>query len=161
MQEDKPEKMSTSDSSKTKKTFFVRGSIPPEKIAASISAHSRKKNIGAHSIFLGQVRADKVNDDEIAAIEFTSYEAMAEEQIAAIREEAIVKYELTCAHVLHSQGTVKAGEICLFVFTSSPHRHAAVTACTEIVERIKAEVPVFGKEIFESGLHQWKKNQTI
>ena len=52
-------------------------------------------------------------------------------------------------HVYHSLGVVKAGEISLFVFTSSAHRRAAIDACNEVVERIKNELPVWGKEIFE------------
>jgi len=55
-------------------------------------------------------------------------------------------------------GTVNAGEICLFVFVSSPHRKIVFESLEYIVEEIKANVPVFGKEIFEDSSHQWKKN---
>ena len=68
------------------------------------------------------------------------------------------KYDLTCMHVYHSLGNVKAGEISLFVFTSSPHRKAAIDACNEIVEKIKKELPVWGKELFEDASYQWKEN---
>jgi molybdopterin synthase catalytic subunit len=53
---------------------------------------------------------------------------------------------------------VKAGEISLFVFTSSVHRRAAIDACNEVVERIKHELPVWGKEIFKDETYQWKVN---
>ena len=62
-------------------------------------------------------------------------------------------------HVYHSLGKVAAGEICLFVFTSSAHRKAAIDACNETVERIKAELPVWGKEIFLDESIQWKTNK--
>jgi molybdopterin synthase catalytic subunit len=61
-------------------------------------------------------------------------------------------------HIYHSLGEVKVGEICLFVFTSSKHRKAAMQACDELVERIKAELPVWGKEILDSEGHEWKVN---
>ena len=61
-------------------------------------------------------------------------------------------------HIYHSLGKIKAGEICLFVVTSSKHREPAQQACDELVERIKAEVPICGKEIFEDETHQWKEN---
>ena len=61
-------------------------------------------------------------------------------------------------HIYHSKGIVKAGEICLFVFTSSKHRNMAMDACRFLVEEIKANVPIFGKEIFEDESHQWKVN---
>ena len=62
-------------------------------------------------------------------------------------------------HVHHSLGIVKAGEISLFVFASSPHRKAAIEACNETVERIKKELPVWGKELFENENYQWKENK--
>jgi molybdopterin synthase catalytic subunit len=83
---------------------------------------------------------------------------MALEMMHTIRENLFAKYDLTCMHVHHSLGNVKAGEISLFVFTSSTHRKAAIDACEEAVERIKAELPVWGKEIFEDETYTWKQN---
>ena len=75
-----------------------------------------------------------------------------------IRESAFAAYDLTCLHIYHSLGEVKTGEICLFVFVSSKHRKAAFEACETIVERIKKELPVWGKEIFMDASEQWKIN---
>jgi len=144
---------------KSIKNIFTQGAISPTFIADSIAKHSAKTNIGAHSIFLGQVRADEVDGRIVSAIEYTSHKDMAMEKMHEIREEIFEKYELTCMHIHHSLGTIKAGEICLFVFTSSGHRKAATEACNEVVERIKAELPVWGKEIFEDATHQWKVNK--
>lgn len=141
------------------KNIFTQGAIAPAFIAESIAKHSSKTNIGGHSIFLGQVRADVIDDKKVAAIEYTTYEELALEKMHIIREETFAKYELTCMHVHHSLGAVVAGEICLFVFTSSAHRRAAIDACNEVVERIKTELPVWGKELFEDETHQWKVNQ--
>jgi molybdopterin synthase catalytic subunit len=141
------------------KNIFTQGVIAPAFIADSIAKHSSKTNIGGHSIFLGQVRADVIDDKKVAAIEYTTYEELALEKMHVIREETFAKYELTCMHVHHSLGKVAAGEICLFVFTSSAHRRAAIDACNEVVERIKTELPVWGKELFEDETHQWKVNQ--
>ncbi|KOS05133.1 molybdopterin converting factor [Flavobacterium akiainvivens] len=143
---------------KSIKNIFTQGAISPAFIAESIAKHSAKTGIGAHSIFLGQVRADDVDGKTVAAIEYTSYQEMALEKMHKIREEIFNKYELTCMHIHHSLGSVLAGEICLFVFTSSKHRKAATEACNEVVERIKAELPVWGKELFEDATHQWKVN---
>ena len=141
------------------KNIFTQGAIAPAFIADSIAKHSSKTNIGGHSIFLGQVRADLIDEKKVTAIEYTTYEELALEKMNVIREEIFAKYELTCMHVHHSLGTVAAGEICLFVFTSSAHRRAAIDACNEAVERIKTELPVWGKELFEDTSHQWKVNQ--
>jgi molybdopterin synthase catalytic subunit len=144
---------------KKPKNIFQQGAIPASFVGESIEKHSSKKDIGAHSIFLGQVRADEINGKTVAAIDYTTYEEMALEKMDEIREAIFSKYELTCLHVHHSLGKVKAGEISLFVFASSAHRKAAIEACSEIVEKIKKELPVWGKEIFESEGYQWKENK--
>lgn len=141
------------------KNIFLKGSIPASFIAESIQKHSTKIGIGGHSIFLGQVRADEINGKQVTAIEYTAYEDMALEKMHEIREAIFAKYPLTCMHVYHSLGKVNAGEICLFVFTSSAHRKPAIEACNELVERIKAELPIWGAEIFNDETHQWKVNQ--
>jgi molybdopterin synthase catalytic subunit len=92
------------------------------------------------------------------AIEYSAYNEMAEEKFHEIREDTFQKYALTCMHVYHSRGKVMAGEISLFVFTSSIHRKEAMEACTYVVNRIKEEAPVWGKEIFEDDSHVWKQN---
>lgn len=140
------------------KKSLVKGPITPQKIADSIAHHQSKKNIGAHDIFLGQVRADLIEEKIVEAIDYSCYEEMAEKVFHEIRENAFEKYDLTCLHIYHSLGIVKAGEICLFVFTSSVHRKMALDACRFIVEEIKLKAPVFGKEIFDDNTHQWKVN---
>jgi molybdopterin synthase catalytic subunit len=139
------------------KNIFVDGAISADFIANSIAKHATKTSIGGHNIFLGQVRADAIESKNVVAIEYTSYVDMALEKIAVIREEIFAKYPLTCMHIHHSLGTIKAGEICLFVFTSAKHRKEAIDACTECVERIKSELPIWGKELFEDS-YQWKIN---
>lgn len=140
------------------KNIFVQGAIPATFIAESIQKHHTQKAIGGHSIFLGQVRNDLIGNKPVAAIDYTCYEELALEKMHEIREAIFAKYDLTCMHVYHSLGRVAAGELCLFVFTSSRHRKDAIRACEETVERIKAELPVWGKEVFEDESYQWKVN---
>ena len=140
------------------KNVFMDGAISSKFIGESIGKHQSKTTIGAHNIFLGQVRADEVNGKPISAIEYSAHEEMANSKFFEIREATFEKFNLTCMHIYHSLGEVKAGEICLFVFVSSPRRKEVFKALEYIVEEIKAKVPVFGKEIFEDESHQWKIN---
>lgn len=140
------------------KNVFVQGAITPDFIANSIAKHQSKTTIGAHDIFLGQVRADTIDGKIVSAIEYTAYESMANQKFQEIREATFEKYELTCMHIYHSLGKVSTGEICLFVFVSSPHRKEVFEALHYVVEEIKKEVPVFGKELFEDDSYQWKVN---
>ncbi len=140
------------------KNVFREGAITPDFITNSIAKHQSKTQIGAHDIFLGQVRADEIEGKTVSAIEYTAYEEMANLKFHEIREKTFSKFDITCMHIYHSLGKVGVGEICLFVFVSSPHRRTAFEALEFVVEEIKAHVPVFGKELFEDDSYQWKVN---
>lgn len=140
------------------KNVFVDGPISPQKIADSISHHQVKTNIGAHDIFLGQVRADEVDGKIVQAIDYTAHEEMANKAFYDIREATFEKFDVTCLHIYHSLGIVNIGELCLFVFTSSAHRKECMDATRFIVEEIKTKVPVFGKIILKDESFLWKEN---
>lgn len=143
---------------KPKKSSFIHGAITSEFIGNSIAKHQTKTTIGAHNIFLGQVRADEIDGKKVIAIDYSAYEEMAEQTFYKIREAAFVKYELSCLHIYHSLGKVEAGKICLFVFVSAPRRKVVYEALEFLVEEIKEKVAIFGKEIFEDATYTWKKN---
>jgi molybdopterin synthase catalytic subunit len=143
---------------KPKKSSFIQGSISAEFIGNSIAKHQSKTTIGAHNIFLGQVRADEIEGKKVVAIDYSAYEVMAEQQFYEIREAAFAKFELSCLHIYHSLGIVNVGEICLFVFVSAPRRKVVYEALEFLVEAIKEKAPVFGKELFEDATYSWKKN---
>jgi hypothetical protein len=84
-------------SEKKIRNIFYQGPIPAAKIAADLQQHASNTDIGAHSIFIGQVRADQKETDSLAAIEYTAYAEMALEKMAEIRADLFVRYPLTCA----------------------------------------------------------------
>ncbi len=143
---------------KKKKSVFKEGQITSDFIANAIAKHQVKTQIGAHNIFLGQVRKDVIEDKTVKAIDFSCYQEMADQKLHDIREETFEKFDLTCMHIYHSLGEVQVGEVCFFVFVSAPHRPQVYEATEYIVNRVKEEVPIFGKEIFEDASYQWKTN---
>ncbi len=144
---------------KNMKNVFIQGAISSMFIQNSIAKHQSKTDIGAHNIFLGQVRADMIDDKKVAAIEYTCYQEMANKKFHEIREATFEQFNLTCMHIYHSIGVVDTGDICLFVFVSSPRRKEVFRNLEYVVEEIKSKAPVFGKEIFEDKSHQWKVNK--
>ncbi len=146
---------------KKKKSIFIEGPVTSEFIGNSIAKHQSKTSIGGHEIFLGQVRADQLEGGVVESISFTAYEEMAEQKMNDIREKAFDKFDLTCMHVYHSLGNIAVGEICFFVFASSPHRKDCRNAVAWLVDTIKKEVPVFGKELLNNGGEKWKSNNPV
>mgnify|MGYP001394476453 CR=1 FL=1 len=139
--------------------IFVEGPIPPGFIADSVAKHATRMDIGAHEIFLGQVRADGNEERKVVAIDYTAYREMALERMTALREEAFSRWPaMTCLHVHHSLGRIPAGRLCFMVFASAPHRAQAREAVAWVVDAIKAELPIFGREILSDSTHHWKIN---
>jgi molybdopterin synthase catalytic subunit len=148
------------DKVRTPKKVFVDGPISPQFISDSIAKHQSKTNIGAHAIFLGQIRADQKEGGAVTGIEYSAYTDMAEKAFHDIREATFSQFDLVCMHIYHSLGVVPTGEVSLFVFVSSAHRRASFEALEYVVEEIKAKVPIFGKELIgESGGYSWKENK--
>lgn len=151
-----------------KRDIFVEGAIPTSFIAESIAKHATRTDIGGHEIFLGQVRADVAHAGQpttdnrqriVQAIEYTAYRDMANEQMTVIREEAFTRWpQMTCLHVHHSQGVIKAGELCFMVFASAPHRQQAREAVAFVTDEVKKRLPIFGREILSDDSHLWKQN---
>ena len=73
---------------------------------------------------------------------------MAERVIGEIREEIINEYKLTGLEIIHGIGNIKAGEISFYVSGVSTHRDRTSEAVDMTVKRIKKEVPVWKKDVF-------------
>lgn len=140
-------------------SIFMEGALPADLLTGFIQQCKTDMAAGAYSCFLGQVRADKVEGREVLSIEYTAYVEMADAKMQEIAEQVREQYKLNGLEVRHSLGNVPAGEICLFVLAIAGHRKAAMEACNLLVERVKSELPVWGKEIFAEEGYQWKINQ--
>jgi molybdopterin synthase catalytic subunit len=144
---------------KSNKIQFIHGAISMEEFVLLNKNHITDKESGAYSVFMGQVRNDIINNSVVCAIEYSCHETMANDAFMKIVNEASEKFNLNAVHILHSIGLVKAGEICLLVQVSSGHRKDSIPACEYIVERLKKEVPIWGKEILTNAPHVWKINK--
>jgi molybdopterin synthase catalytic subunit len=141
---------------KQKKKNLIQGPISAAKMADLVQKHQVKTDIGAHSLFMGQVRADHDGDKEVVSITYSAYEEMAEQVILDIREDAFRKFDnLRCLHIYHSIGEVKVGEMSLLVMVSSAHRKPVFPSLEWIVEECKHRLPIWKKENFSDGSHRW------
>lgn len=135
------------------------GCINTAEIGTYLQVGQDDYNTGAHNIFLGQIRQDVISDKVVVQIEYTTYPEMAMEALQAICRESLSSFHLTHITIVHSLGKIKKSEICLLVMVCSKHREACFEACQDIVERIKKEVPIWGKELFEDNTYSWKINK--
>ncbi|WP_225321429.1 molybdenum cofactor biosynthesis protein MoaE [Rhizosphaericola mali] len=136
--------------------YFHQGAISSHLIGEIIARKQQNSSIGGHDIFLGQIRTDKVEENVVAAIEYTTYKEMAAEALAQLSLDIKEKFQLIDVVILHSLGTVQKGEICLFVMASAGHRKEAIDGCKECVERIKKEIPIWGKKSLQTKIFNGK-----
>jgi molybdopterin converting factor subunit 1 len=83
---------------------------------------------------------------EVPELEYEAYVEMAQRKIAGIVAEAIERHGLCAAAAEHRVGTVPLSEPSVTVAVSAPHRDAAFAGAREIIDRIKAQAPIWKKE---------------
>ncbi len=112
-----------------------------------VAAQVRDARAGAVVVFQGVTR-------EVDRLEYEAYMEMAEERMAAIAAATVAAHGLCAAAVEHRVGDVPLSEPSVIVAVSAPHRGEAFAGAREIIDRVKAEAPIWKKEI-EDGEGRW------
>lgn len=142
-----------------KNTFqFTEGKVPESLMQQVLFQKTESNQAGASCTFYGRVREDIVEEKKVKGIDYSCNEEMGLAVANKILSETKEKFNTDSLTILHSKGNVPAGDVCFFVHCSTKHRKESFMACEYLVERIKKEVPIWGKEYFEDNTHTWKKN---
>jgi molybdopterin synthase catalytic subunit len=99
--------------------------------------------------FTGAVR-DDTRGRRVVRLEYEAYGPMAERKLAQIGQEVGAEHGCTVA-VVHRVGVLAPGEAAVVIACAAPHRTPAFRACEAVIERLKQEVPIWKREIFEDG----------
>lgn len=118
-----------------------------EEIKALLAGSKRMGGIGT---FLGCAR-DFSEGREVSEISFDAYGSMALSEMNILREEAIKKFGLLDARIVHRIGTVKGGDNIVFIAAGAEHRAPALEACRWMIDELKERVPIWKKEITPQG----------
>ncbi|GIN14368.1 molybdopterin synthase catalytic subunit [Shouchella clausii] len=108
------------------------------------------RNCGAIATFIGTVR-EFTNGKKTVRLEYIAYESMAEKMLKRIGAEINERWPGTNVAIVHRLGVLDISEAAVVIAVSSPHRQAAYEANAYAMERIKAMVPIWKKEIWEDG----------
>ena len=111
---------------------------------------------GAIAVFVGAVRGTR-GDEKVLRLEYEAHEDLAVNSMKKIVEETKAKYEILDAVIQHRRGAVNVGEDVMYVLVASRHRAEAFQALSEIVERVKHEVPIWKIEVTEKKSY-WVEN---
>ncbi|HKB89934.1 MAG TPA: molybdenum cofactor biosynthesis protein MoaE, partial [Opitutaceae bacterium] len=102
----------------------------------------------------GWVR-DHNEGQAVSALDYEAYGPLAEKEGARILEEAKVKFAILSAICIHRVGTLKIGDMAVWVGVVAAHRGAAFDACRYIIDETKARVPIWKREHYASGVTEW------
>jgi molybdopterin synthase catalytic subunit len=87
-------------------------------------------------------------------LEYEAYAEMAEDVIAQLASELDETHDLCGISIHHRVGRVEIGEPSVVIAVSAPHRHDALAACRQAIDRLKETVPLWKKEVYEGG-EEW------
>ncbi|MFT3962908.1 molybdenum cofactor biosynthesis protein MoaE [Propionivibrio sp.] len=108
------------------------------------------RRIGGIATFLGCAR-DFSEGREVGEIGFDAYAPMALAELRRLRAEAIERFGLIDARIVHRLGTVRAGDNIVFIAAGAEHRTPALEACRWLIDELKERVPIWKKEITPTG----------
>jgi molybdopterin synthase catalytic subunit len=109
---------------------------------------------GALVTFVGRVRNHHAGRP-VDHLDYEAFEPMAEARLAAILDEAGARWPLGRAAVAHRLGRLAIGEAAVAVVVAAGHRGEAFEACRWIMDRIKAEAPIWKHETWSDGSAHW------
>jgi MoaE-MoaD fusion protein len=118
--------------------------LSPDELSRSVS----RPAAGAIVVFCGVTR-------EVPRLDYEAYREMAEEKMERIVHDCVERHGLQAAAAEHRVGEVGLGEPSVAVAVSAPHREEAFAGARELLDRMKAEVPIWKREPAPDGSMRW------
>ncbi|USU04892.1 molybdenum cofactor biosynthesis protein MoaE [Sphingomonadaceae bacterium OTU29LAMAA1] len=114
----------------------------PIDVATEMALAEQAAGAGAVATFSGLVRAD----DGVGTLELEHYPGATEAALVRVAQEAVARWSLGAASIVHRVGPMAPGERIVFVAASAPHRAAALEACAYLIDRLKTDAPFWKRE---------------
>ncbi|HEY6101263.1 MAG TPA: molybdopterin converting factor subunit 1 [Anaeromyxobacter sp.] len=116
-----------------------------EEVLAAVAA----PGLGGVVTFTGTVR-NETRGRRVVRLEYEAYREMAEKKLAEIGAAIAAAHGADVA-IVHRVGVLAPGDAAVVIACAAPHRTAAFRACEECIERLKKDVPIWKREVFEVG----------
>ncbi len=117
----------------------------------NILVDAKDRSAGGTTLFIGSVR-DHNEKGTVSEIYYEAYKEMAEEKMAEIEKEVRKRWNINKFVAIHRIGNLKVGEPSVAIAVSAEHRQEAFEACKYGIDEIKTRVPIWKKEVSESGV---------
>ena len=111
------------------------------------------KRAGAVVSFAGVVR-DHDSGRSVAELEYVGHPT-AQQVLEELAVEFAARPEVHAVAVSHRIGLLGIGDVALACAVSTSHRAAAFALCAELVDEVKARLPIWKRQVFSDGEEEW------
>lgn len=109
---------------------------------------------GACVTFEGWVR-DHNEGKQVEALDYEAFVPLAEREGDRILAEVREKFAVVAVTAVHRLGSLKIGDLAVWVGVAAAHRGAAFDACRYVIDEAKARLPIWKKEHYVAGTSEW------
>lgn len=113
----------------------------------------RDRAVGGIALFLGVVR-DHDEGQDVTSLDYTSHPGAAR-VLAGCAAAVAGRHDVVSVAVQHRVGHLEVGDLAVVVAVGAVHRAEALTACAELIEDLKATVPIWKEQAFTDGGVAW------
>lgn len=113
-------------------------------------------HVGGIALFVGTVR-DHTPDqpgEQVTNLEYTAHPSALDE-LRMVAEKVVASHPGTILAAVHRTGELAVGDLAVIVAAAAPHRAEAFAACRALIDTLKDQVPIWKREQFRNGSHNW------
>jgi len=126
-------------------TSICQGPVP----LIDMSPHD---DCGAECVFIGRTRNETHPEHgRLLRLEYEMYQPMVEKLLHAMAQEAATKWICGAVRIVHASRAVPLGQPSVVIQVLTPHRADSFEACRHLIEKLKRELPIWKREIWERG----------
>lgn len=107
---------------------------------------------GGECVFLGRTRAETHPQyGPLVRLEYEVYSPMAEKLLEKMAATAVRRFGCRVVRIAHARGPIDPGQVSVVIQVATPHRHEAFDACRYLIDRLKHELPVWKRQMWQHG----------
>lgn len=116
---------------------------------------------GAECVFLGRTRDEShTQHGRLVELSYEAYQPMAEQVLQRLADDAVGRFDCLAVRIHHAVGVVPPGAASVMIQVITGHRHESFEACRFLIDRLKAEAPIWKRERWEDG-STWSQGQPV
>ena len=108
---------------------------------------------GGIALFAGAVR-DTDHDRGVTGLSYSAH-PLATDELRRVAEVVAEKYPVIGIAAVHRVGDLAIGDLAVVLAVSCPHRAEAFDACRDLIDILKASVPIWKHQRFDDGTAEW------